>query len=105
MPNNFNFTESGYVPNNYDFNFSVGYIIYNILSGTNKNFTGIWADPTANLDTAKIYVGTAGTDASFFVIDLENKVVCDSYTLTKVGGFGESLDQENIVDINVNSAV
>ena len=105
MPNNFNFTEHGYTPNNYNFNFSVGYITYNILPGTNKNFVAIWADPTANLDTAKVYVGTAGTDASFFVIDLENKVLYDSYTLTKVGGFGESLDQENIVDINVNSAV
>lgn len=101
MSNNFNFTESGYTPNNYNFNFSSGYIIYNILSGTNKNFTSIWADSTANLDTAKVYVGTAGTDASFFVIDLENKTVYDSYNLTKVGGFNESLDREDIVDINV----
>lgn len=79
--------------------------IYNILSGTNKNFTGIWADPTANLDTAKVYVGTAGIGASFFVIDLENKVLYDVYTNSNEGSFGESLDQENIVDINVNSAV
>lgn len=105
MSYNFNFTDSGYIANNYDFNFSAGSFIYNILSGTNKNFTGIWADPTANINTAKVYVGTTGTDASFFVIDLENKVVYNSYNLTKVGGFGESLDQENIVDINVNSAV
>lgn len=105
MSYNFNFTESGYIPNNYDFNFSPEEFIYNILSGINKNFVGIWADPTANLDTAKVYVGTAGTGTSFFVIDLENKVLYDSYNLTKVGGFGESLDQENIVDINVNSAV
>ena len=105
MPNNFNFTESGYVPTNYDFNFSLGIFIYNILSGVGDNFIAIWADPTANLNTAKVYIGTSGTDASFLVIDLEKKVLCDSYNLTKVGGFGESLDQENIVDINVNNAV
>lgn len=105
MPNNFNFIESGYVPDNYNFNFSSEYFLYNILPGQNKNFVAIWADPTSNINTAKVYVGTAGTGASFFVIDLENKILCDSYNLTKVGGFGESLDQENIVDINVNSAV
>jgi len=105
MPNNFNFTESGYVSDNYNFNFSSEYFLYNILPGQNKNFTAIWADSTSNINTAKVYVGTAGTSASFFVIDLENKILCDSYNLTKVGSFGESLDQENIVDINVNSAV
>ena len=101
MPNNFNFTESGYIPNSYNFDFNPGYFMYNILSGANKNFIAIWADPTANINTAKVYVGTTGTDSSFFVIDLENKVVCDSYNLIKVGGFNESLDREDIVDINM----
>jgi len=98
MSNNFNFTESGYTPNSYDFDFNPGYFMYNILSGTNRNFIAIWADPTANINTAKVYVGT---NASFFVINLENKVLYDSYSLTKVGGFNESLDKEDIVDINV----
>ena len=101
MSNNFNFTESGYIPNSYDFDFNPGYFMYNILSGANKNFIAIWADPTANINTAKVYVATTGTAASFFVIDLENKVLYDSYTLSKEGSFGESLDQENITDINV----
>ncbi len=101
MPDNFNFTECGYIPDRYDFDFSSEHFIYNILSGINRNFVAIWADSTANLDTAKVYVGTTSTDASFFVIDLKNKVVCDSYNLTKVGGFDESLDREDIVDINV----
>lgn len=101
MPNNFNFTESGYIPNNYDFDFNAGYFIYNILSDLNKNFVAIWADSTANLNTAKVYIGTSGTNASFFVVDLENKVLYDSYSLTKVGVFNESLDREDIVDINV----
>lgn len=105
MQNNFNFTESGYVPNNYDFDFITADFIYDILSGVGDNFIAVWADPTANLDTGNIYISTNGVGASFFIIDLENKVVYDSYTLTKVGSFGESLDQENIVDINVNSAV
>ena len=98
MSNNFNFIESGYVPDNYDFNFSAGYFRYNILSGVGDNFIAIWADPTANLDTAKVYVGSP---VSFFVIDLEKKALYDIYTVSKKGSFGESLDQENIVDINV----
>lgn len=98
MSNNFNFTEPGYVPNSYDFDFNPGYSMYNILSGTNKNFIAVWADPTANINTAKVYVGTTG---SFFVINLENKALYDSYTLIKVGGFNESLDREDIIDINV----
>ena len=101
MPNNFNFTESGYVPNDYNFDFSAGHFIYNILPGINKNFVGVWADTTANINTAKVYVGTTGTDASFFVINLESKTVYDLYTLTKIGRFNESLDREDIVDINV----
>lgn len=103
MSNNFNFTESGYTPDSYDFNFGVApaVVIYNILSGTNRNFVAIWADSTANLNTAKVYIGTSGTNASFFVVDLENKVLYDSYSLTKVGVFNESLDREDIVDINV----
>jgi hypothetical protein len=101
MPNNFDFVKSGYVPDSYDFDFNAGYFIYNILSGLNKNFVAIWADLTVNINTGKIYVGTTGTNASFFVIDLKNKVLYDSYNLTKVGGFNESLDREDIVDINV----
>ena len=100
MPNNFDFTDSGYTPDSYDFDFNPGYSMYNILSGANKNFIAIWADPTANINTAKIYAGTTG---SFFVIDLENKTLYDSYNLIKVGGFNESLDREDIVDINVGA--
>ena len=99
MPNNFNFTESGYVPDSYDFNFSPGYFRYNILSDVGDNFVAVWADPTANINTAKVYVGSS---ISFFVIDLEKKALYDTYTLSKKGSFGESLDQENLVDINVS---
>ena len=98
MSNNFNFTEFGYVPGSYDFDFSVGGFTYNILSGVGDNFVAVWADPTANIDTAKVYVGS---DVSFFVIDLEKKILYDTYTTSKKGSFGESLSQENIVDINV----
>ena len=108
MSNNFNFTESGYTPDSYDFDFgavpAVSFI-YSILSGTNRNFIAIWADPTANINTGKVYASTSGEGASFFIIDLLNKVLYSTYTINNKGAFGESLDQENIVDINVNSAV
>jgi hypothetical protein len=72
---------------------------YNILSGVGDSFIAIWADPTANINTAKVYVGSP---ISFFIIDLEKKALYDTYTLSKKGSFGESLDQENLVDINVS---
>ena len=95
MANNFNFTGYEYIISN---DFMFGVTVYYILPGTNRNFIAVWADPIANLDTSKVYVGTS---ASFFVIDLEKKALYDTYTLSKKGSFGESLDQENIVDINV----
>jgi hypothetical protein len=53
MSNNFNFIESGYVPDNYDFNFSAGYFRYNILSGVGDNFIAIWADMILILSVKK----------------------------------------------------
>ena len=80
-------------------------MIHYIFPNQNKNFTSIWVDPTANINTGKVYASTSGDGASFFIIDLLNKVLYSTYTINNKGAFGESLDQENIVDINVNSAV
>ena len=103
MATNFNFTESGYVPSN-DFNFGFTLKVYKILAGSSRNFTSVWADPNANIETAKMYVGTAGPGAAFSVIDIGHTALVDSYTINKEGNYDETLDGEDIVDINVNTA-
>lgn len=103
MSNDFDFTEAGYVYDS-DFNFGFSVVTYKIIAGSAKNYTSIWADPTANIETAKMYVGTAGLGAAFSVIDLEHKVLIDSYTIDKEGQYDELLDSEDIVDINVNTS-
>ena len=100
----FSFTETGYV-GNYSFNFGSERAIYYILAGTSRNFTSIWADPTANIQTARMYVGTNGAGAALSVVDLEQKVLADAYDLTRGGAFEEELEREDIVDINVNIEV
>jgi hypothetical protein len=97
----FNFTESGYVAGN-DFNFGFSLKVYKILAGNASKYTSIWADPNANIETANMYVGTAGAGAAFSVVDLEHVALIDSYSLTEDGQNKEHLDSEDIVDINVN---
>ena len=96
--NNFNFDTPGYIPS-YDFNF--GAKVYRILAGTSTNFTAIWADPTASIDNAMMYVASAGTGSSFSVINLSDYTLKDSYTLIEEGLREEPLEREDIVDINV----
>jgi hypothetical protein len=102
MANDFHFTESGYVFDG-DFNFGFSAVIYNIIAGQSKNFTSVWADPDANIETANMYVGTAGPGAALSVIDIGHTTLIDSYKIDKEGTHGEPLDREEIVDINVNT--
>jgi hypothetical protein len=102
MTTNFNFIEVNYVSTN-DFNFGQSFVIYKILAGTSNNFVAIWADPTANLNTAKFYVGTTGVGAAFSAVDLQHKVLYDSYTISDGGQNKEPLEREDIVDINVRA--
>jgi hypothetical protein len=75
--------------------------VKNILAGDNGNFVAIWADATANIETAKMYVASAGSGAAFSVVNLATQELFDSYTVTNPGIDNETLDGENIVDINV----
>ena len=100
MAENFNFTESGYIPS-YDFDF--GYTpptitIYSILAGLSNYFTAIWADADASLSNNKMYVASGG---AFSVVDLSINQTVDRYTKTVAGGAQETLLAEDIVDINV----
>lgn len=103
MAYDFNFTESGYTPTSYDFNF--GYvpppsvITYSVLAGLTNEFTAIWADVDASLTNNKMYVASGG---AFSVVDLSINQTIDRYTKTVAGGGNEPLLAEDIVDINVH---
>jgi hypothetical protein len=99
MANNFNFTRSGYTPTEpYNFNFGVVLGVYEILKGLSNNFVAIWASADAGLSAGKMYIASGDT---FNVIDLENQEIYDYYTQTHGGRANETLDSDDIVDINV----
>ena len=101
MAYDFNFTESGYTPTDYDFNFGViptTVITYSVLAGLSNEFTSIWADADASLSSNKMYAASGG---AFSVVDLSINQTIDRYTKTVVGGAQETLLAEDIVDINI----
>ncbi len=98
MANNFDFIESGYVPDSYDFDFTSESFVYNVLAGTSNNFTAIWADPTTSLSTGKMYIASP---AAFSVVD--STVLVDYYTTTHSGAGEEVLQREDIKDINITT--
>ena len=73
----FNFIETNYVPS-YDLNFGAYYTQLNILNGTRENFTSIWADTNANINTARVYIGTSGDGAALSIVDLNREVLVDN---------------------------
>lgn len=94
MTTNFNFTESGYTPS-YSFNFSppptppVSISIYSVLAGASNNFTAIWADSDAGLETGSFYIASA---AAFSAV--KDTVLINAFT------YPTALDQNDIIDIN-----
>jgi len=97
-PDDFDFTEAGYDPSSYSFNFGVEFPSFYIALAASNIFTSIWADVDAGTDTGKMYIATAD---SLNVIDLQFKSVVDHYTQTHAGARDEVLEQDDIVDINV----
>lgn len=98
MPNNFNFTESGYIPDSYDFNFDRGYSIYNILFGADNNFVAIWADLDASLTNGRFYVSS---QSALSVVNNITKTLIDRYDKNTVGAANEKLKDGEVVDINI----
>ena len=74
-----------------------------ILAGASTNFTSVWADPTASINNAKMYVGSSGNGAAFSVVNLCTKELFAAHTLTVSGIDNKTLSQENIDDINVGA--
>jgi len=65
--------------------------VYNILKGSNNNFTSVWV-----LDN-KLYVSNSDT---LTIIDLNNNEIYDWYTQSHVGRANESLNHDQIIDVN-----
>lgn len=98
----FDFTEGGYTPPvdslDADFDFTpVG--VYTILAGTSIDFTSIWAEPDANLVTARFQVASRGTGAALSIINIPTNTVYDYYTTTVSGRAGEALDSNATLDL------
>lgn len=95
----FNFVDSGYQPISTDFNFIMEVISkYYILAGATNNFSAIWADVDASLDTGKIYVASS---AAFSIIDLTQSKLVDWYTTSHKGACNEVLNSDDIVDLHI----
>ena len=95
---NFEFNEAGYDSNEVIvFNFGeVGVTYYYVLKGS-ENITSIWADLSAGPNSGKFYAASSST---LNIVDIENRYLYDWYTQTHIGRAEESLDSNNIVDIN-----
>jgi len=87
----FNFMESGYIPS-YDFTFGKAVEIYNILKGTSNNFSSVW------VFNNKMYVGEEGY---LTTVDLSTNTVYDWYSTVHIGRANESLNSQDINDVNV----
>jgi len=70
-----------------------------ILAGTSVDFTSIWAEPNANLTTARFQVGTRGAGAALSIINIPTNTVYDYYTTTVSGRAGEALDSNATLDL------
>ena len=98
MMYDFEFNEAGYNPNEViSFNFGeIGVTYYYVLNGS-ENITSIWADLSAGPNSGKFYAASSST---LNIIDIESNSLYDWYTQTHIGRAEESLDSNDIVDIN-----
>ena len=77
-------------------------VVYNILAGSSLDYAAIWADPDANINSGMFYAATTGDGAAFSAVRLDDTTLRDSYTIAEEGLWEETLEQEDIVDINVH---
>ena len=96
---NFDFTQEGYSPTNYDFLF--GWYIYYILKGISNNFAAIWADPRANINSGKMYVSSP---EAFSIVNITNKTIYDYYTTTHSGIRNKALQSNDVTDLYIQGA-
>lgn len=71
------------------------------FTDTNNNFSSVWADLNSSLDHGRLFMASSGPSASFIVLNLEDKSISDIYSISVPGNYEETLDREDIIDINV----
>jgi hypothetical protein len=96
---NFDFTQEGYSPTNYNFLF--GWYNYYLLKGISNNFTAIWADPRASINSGKMYVSSP---EAFSIVNLTSKTIYDYYTTTHSGIRNEALQSNDVTDLYIQGA-
>lgn len=84
-----------------DLVFEFGKNSFQFLAGTSNIMTAIWADLNAGREVGKVYITSYGEGAAFSIVNLNTKILYDSYTLTVKGRAGVTLEQEDIKDINI----
>ena len=96
----FDFTEVSDSSSTYNFEFDEVVSIFTIFKGTSNFFNAIWADPKASLNSGKFY---AGRQNDLSIINNNNRQVTleDYYSKTSRGRSEDSLNSEDIIDINV----
>jgi hypothetical protein len=87
--------------NNANFNFTAPFQRHAILAGFSDNISAIWADEDAGLDNGNLYIASAGAGAALSVINMNDQAVFDSYTKYNKGIADETLDAEDVEDLNV----
>lgn len=105
MATDFNFgAERKSTPEPLEVNFNFGANSFIILYGSSDNFTAIWSSEDASRSKGRLYIGSSGPGASFNIVDLYTKNVDDKYTLSIKGKTGQTLLQEDIVDLSSRGA-
>jgi hypothetical protein len=95
---NINFQGNYNSPDSINILVNFGSVVHNILYGNSNYFISIWADSNAGMSNGKIYF-TSNDELQ--VLDLaENKVV-DRVTQSIKGAPNETLEQDNIGDLNI----
>jgi len=96
----FNFTEEDIWTGSFDFDFGSQVTIYRLINGINNSFNSIWADSSASLTSGAFYVGRQN-DLTIISNNNGQVAVKDYYSFTQKGASGDTLEAEDMVDINV----
>jgi hypothetical protein len=70
-----------------------------VVKGGSNSVISVSATPNASLDNGKFYIASQGY---FTVVNLNNHTVFDWYSTTHSGMAKESLDSDNLIDLNVS---
>jgi len=77
------------------------YTTNSMLAGSSDDITSVWADSDASLNNGKLYAASVGYGAAFSIIDMTTQSLFDHYTLYFAGRAGETLNADDVEDLNI----